>query len=341
MIKEHEKEQTVPIIESNSTPKDFLDSILSTYWGPRITLGVLAAVYATNFPLGALLNDNLPASAATCARMTVAALALSPFLFQLKPNLRLSAVLCGCCTSLGYVTQSLALADTDPARVSFLGSLTVIWCPLLEAIIDSEPRGITEAPQTWLAAVLCVSGVGILESGIGGGDMSMGDVLAVVQAIGFGSGVFWTSRMLRKEGPEQALPITATLLATTALISMVWCYADGWIFADDSYSYTLPGMLAHPTNPITLAVLWTGLVSTSLNFYIELNALGRMEASEASVLLASEPLWAAVLASTVFGSSNFGMNDFVGGGCIVAACCVNALLKPQDFFFSDKEDNSR
>mmetsp|Transcript_15811 Transcript_15811/g.23956 ORF Transcript_15811/g.23956 Transcript_15811/m.23956 type:complete len:243 (+) Transcript_15811:395-1123(+) len=240
------------------------------------------------------------------------------------------AVLCGCCTALGCVTQSLALTDTDPARVSFL-----------EAFVDGEPRGPMEAPQTWLAALLCIIGVGVLENGIGGLSISVGDWLAVIQAMGFGSGIFLTSRMLRKEGSEQALPVTATLLATTALISMIWCFVDGWIFAENSSSFTLPGMLAHPTDPDTLAVLWTGLVSTLINFYVELNALRRMEASEASVLLASEPLWAAILASTVFGSSNFGMADALGGGCIVAACCVNAFLKPHNFFFSDEADGIR
>ena len=315
--------------------------MLETYWGPRILLLVLAAVYATNFPLGALMNDHLPSSAATASRMFVAGLALAPFIPQLKPELRLPAVLCGFFTATGYVTQSLALADVDPARVSFLGSATVLWCPLLEGWIEKKPMGLKEAPQTWLAALLCMAGIGILElssSAAAGSssmslDMSWGDALALLQAVGFGTGVFWTSRMLREDS-SQALPVTATLIATTAALSMVWCVADGWMNSavnPDWFQLTLPGMAMETSmRPVLGAVLWTGLISTSLNFFVELTALGKVNPSEASVLLASEPLWAALFAATFFGS-HLSLSDGVGGILIVAACLVNALVSPDLF----------
>merc|ERR1719487_1460598 len=72
------------------------------YLWPRALLLFSSVLYGTNFPLGRIMNDALPASAATSARMLFAALALSPFLLQLKPELRLTALLCGCFTALGY-----------------------------------------------------------------------------------------------------------------------------------------------------------------------------------------------------------------------------------------------
>lgn len=313
------------------------EGMLETYWGPRILLLVLAAVYATNFPLGALMNDHLPSSAATASRMFVAGLALAPFIPQLKPALRVPAVLCGFFTATGYVTQSLALADVDPARVSFLGSATVLWCPLLEGWIEKKPMGLKEAPQTWLAALLCMAGIGILELSSSSSsialDMSWGDAVALLQAVGFGTGVFWTSRMLREDS-SQALPVTATLIATTAALSVVWCVADGWMNAavnPDWFQLTLPGMAMETSmRPVLGAVLWTGLISTSLNFFVELTALGKVNPSEASVLLASEPLWAALFAAAFYGS-HLSLSDGVGGILIVAACLVNALVSPDLF----------
>lgn len=312
------------------------NNMLDTYWGPRVLLLVLAAVYATNFPLGALMNDHLPASAATASRMFVAGLALAPFIPQLKPELRVPAVLCGCFTALGYVTQSLALADVDPARVSFLGSATVLWCPMLEGLIEKKPMGLREAPQTWMAALLCMAGIGILELSDSSLSLSMswGDALALLQAVGFGTGVFWTSRMLRDDDSSQALPVTATLIATTAALSLVWCVADGWMdFATnpDWFQLTLPGMaMEESMRPVLSAVLWTGLISTSLNFFVELTALSKVKPSEASVLLASEPLWAALFAAAFYGS-HLNLSDGVGGILIVAACLVNALVSPDLF----------
>ena len=95
------------------------------YLWPRALLLICSVLYGTNFPLGRLMNDAMPASAATSTRMVLASVALSPFLFQLKPGLRNTAALCGTFTALGYISQSIALVDTPAATVSFLGALVV------------------------------------------------------------------------------------------------------------------------------------------------------------------------------------------------------------------------
>lgn len=131
----------------------FFEGILSTYIGPRIILGLVAVLYGTNFPLGAIMNDNLPASAATSSRMVLASLALSPFLLQLKPSLRTQVFIGGAFVSMGYISQSVALIDTSPALVSFLGSTTVLVCPILQWLVDKKPMGIKDVPQTWMVCL--------------------------------------------------------------------------------------------------------------------------------------------------------------------------------------------
>lgn len=116
------------------------------------------------------MNDSLPASAATSSRMFLAAVALSPFLPRLKPSMAPLALLCGCFTATGYIAQSLALVDTSPSTVSFLGALTVVVCPVLEALVNKRQLGLNDAPQVWLAAILCVTGVGVLE--LAGGELT-------------------------------------------------------------------------------------------------------------------------------------------------------------------------
>lgn len=139
----------------------FIEGILSTYIGPRVILGLVAILYGTNFPLGAIMNDNLPASAATSSRMVLASLALSPFLLQLKPSLRTQVLIGGAFVSMGYISQSVALIDTSPALVSFLGSTTVLVCPILQWLVDKKPMGVKDVPQTWMvcftAAQLLIS----------------------------------------------------------------------------------------------------------------------------------------------------------------------------------------
>mmetsp|Transcript_26421 Transcript_26421/g.59583 ORF Transcript_26421/g.59583 Transcript_26421/m.59583 type:complete len:465 (-) Transcript_26421:58-1452(-) len=321
--------------------QSLVERILGSYLGPRLLLAFASVLYGTNFPLGSMMNDSLPPSAATSARMLLASLALSPFLLKLEGELAASALLCGTFTAVGYISQSLSLVDTSPAKVAFLGAATVLVCPALEALVDGKDVSVGKRPQTWLAAALCLSGVGILElwnPGSGGGDaagalggIGVGDLLALLQAVGFGTSFFLTERMMTKV-PGQALPITAVQVSVTAFLSMVWCVSDGWIGTEGAGSYGLPSMFLEPTlRMASLAVLWTGIATTALNRFIETTALGKMKSAEASVILATEPLWASLFAALWLGE-DFGANDYVGGALIVLACLATALRR-EDFAF--------
>lgn len=334
-----------------NSQSNLMENILSSYMGPRIMLGCTAVLYGTNFPLGAIMNDNLPASAATSSRMVLASMALFPFLLQLKPNLRTPVLIGGTFVSMGYVAQSIALVDTSPALVSFLGSLTVLVCPLLQWLVDKKPMGIKEAPQTWLAAALCLSGVAALEL-FGGSDgtsafslaeslsrLGVGDALSVLQAVGFGTGIYMSEKMMKTE-PDQAIQITAGLVTTTAFFAMLWCLADGWMSEPGWESMGLPGLFFDPNmRTVALAVAWTGILSTSINFCIEIIGIGRVPSSEASVILATEPLWASLFAAILF-HETFGTSDYVGGALMISAILVNTLKPEQINGFLSKSIKS-
>jgi drug/metabolite transporter (DMT)-like permease len=312
------------------------------YLWPRGLLLVCSVLYGTNFPLGRLMNDSLPASAATSTRMLLASLALAPFLFQLKPQLRNTALLCGTFTALGYISQSIALVDTPAATVSFLGALVVIVCPALAVAVEKKKMGFADAPQTWISATLCLLGVGLLELGGGEGALSLGwgDFWSVLQAVGFGTSFFITERMMAKE-PTQALPITAAQCAVSALLASAWALLDGsgafngmfefgphgqWLF-DESVrsSFTLPGLFFNPEfKMVALAAAFTGFITTAGNRVGETVALGKLSSSEASVLLATEPLWAALFANYLIGEQ-LGVSDAIGGAIIVISCVFTAV----------------
>ena len=326
------------------SPENVVEPGLSVaYLWPRALLLICSVLYGTNFPLGRLMNDALPASAATSTRMMLASVALSPFLFQLKPSLRGTAALCGTFTALGYISQSIALVDTPAATVSFLGALVVIVCPALAVAVDKKKMGFADAPQTWIAAITCLVGVGVLELGGEGGlgDVGWGDVWSVLQAVGFGTSFFITERMMAKE-PSQALPITAMQCAMSAAFAGVWACLDGIGFMDGilafgsphgawlldettKTTFTLPGLFfTDGFRNVALAAAFTGFITTAGNRVGETVALGKLSSSEASVLLATEPLWAAVFASFLI-NEQLSLWDGVGGALIVAACVATAI----------------
>jgi drug/metabolite transporter (DMT)-like permease len=313
------------------------------YLWPRMLLLICSVLYGTNFPLGRLMNDALPASAATSNRLMLASIALSPFLFQLKPSLRSTAAVCGTFTALGYISQSIALVDTPAATVSFLGALVVIVCPALAVVVDKKKMGFSDAPQTWIAAITCLFGVGVLELGGDGGlgDVGWGDFWSLLQAVGFGTSFFLTERMMAKE-PSQALPITAMQCAMSAGFAGIWAGLDGtgfmdgalafgsphgaWLFDENVAStFTLPGLFFDDTlRNVALAAAFTGFITTAGNRVGETVALGKLSSSEASVLLATEPLWAAVFASFLI-NEQLSLWDGAGGALIVLACVATAI----------------
>jgi len=313
------------------------------YLWPRALLLLCSVLYGTNFPLGRLMNESLPASASTSARMMLASIALSPFLFQLKPSLRAPAAVCGTFTAIGYVSQSIALVDTPAATVSFLGALVVLVCPALAVLVDKKKLGFADAPQTWIAAITCLVGVGVLELGGDGGlgDIGWGDVWSVLQAVGFGTSFFITERMMAKE-PSQALPITAMQCTMSAGFAGIWAALDGtgafdgalsfgsphgaWLLDQSIAStFTLPGLFLDPTfRNVALAAAFTGFITTAGNRVGETMALGKLSSSEAAVLLATEPIWAAVFANYLMGEQ-LSLWDGAGGALIVIACVATGI----------------
>ena len=74
-----------------------------------------------------------------------------------------------------------------------------------------------------------------------------------------------------------------------------------------------------------LAVVWTGFISTALALVIQATALGKVPIAEASVILATEPLWASLFDKLWL--EEFDVNDYIGGALIVGACLVSSLTK--------------
>lgn len=312
---------------------------------PRALLLGCSLLYGTNFPLGRIMNESLPASATTSGRMLLAAAALSPFLFNLKPELRKTSIIGGCFAALGYLSQSVALIDVPAATVAFLGALVVIITPTTNVIIDKAKLGWKEAPQIWLAAMFCIVGVGALELGGEGGlgEVGIGDFWAIMQAVGFGVAFHFTEKMMGKN-PDQALPITAVAVGMTAFFGAIWAVLDGtgvinmgagdygsWLLDETTRSqFALPGLFLSGLGPdetlrnVAIAATWTGLITTAANRVGETTGLGKMSSSEAAVLLATEPLWAAVFASILLGET-LGPQDVLGGALIIVACLTSTI----------------
>lgn len=334
---------------------------------PRGLLLAAAIGYGSNFPVGRLMNEVVPACATTSGRFALAALLLSPFLPKLDKRLIMPAILSGLADGIGYVSQSIALVDTPAAKVAFLGALTVVWVPALDAIFSGRDLRLRAAPQVWIAASLTLLGLAFLELGadtteVLAGGLQTGDLWAAGQAVGFGSSFWIIERMMgdgegedavdalaaaqskvsdisgaSADGPldSQALPITAVNVGVVAILSAAWAMCDGfglgplagsasagWL-ADESLrsQYALPGLLL---GPVGLAALWTGIATTAMTRVGETVALGSVSAADAAVVVATEPLWAALFGVVLCDEVLQG-SDILGGALLVSACLASSM----------------
>jgi len=82
-------------------------------------------------------------------------------------------------------------------------------------------------------------------------------------------------------------------------------------------------LLAEPA--VAAGVVYTGLISTALTVLLQTRALGLLPATDSSVIVATEPLWAALFAGLLLGEVLDGSAQ-LGGLLIVGGCLANSLL---------------
>ena len=74
-----------------------------------------------------------------------------------------------------------------------------------------------------------------------------------------------------------------------------------------------------------LAIAYTGLISTSLTIWLQAMVFKRLPSTDASIILASEPLWATAVAALLLGAT-VEASDAAGGALILSALACNSGL---------------
>ena len=76
---------------------------------------------------------------------------------------------------------------------------------------------------------------------------------------------------------------------------------------------------------VTGPLLYSGVITSALTIWLQMVVFAKLPAVDASVLLTTEPLWAALAAVWLLGD-RLGASDYAGGALIVLALCVNQGL---------------
>ena len=172
-------------------------------------------------------------------------------------------------------------------------------------------------------------------------DLATGDVspmlvgptlLALLQPVGFGTS-YLRIEALMKEYPEAGLQLSSLQLLSNAAIAIAWCAADANMLGGtfDISAIQQPAVIG--------GILYTGLISTALTVLLQTRALSLLPATDSSVIVATEPLWAAGFAFLLLNES-LDPSAQLGGTLILLGSLSNTLL-PDTLLPEANEQRSR
>lgn len=279
--------------------------------GAWVLLAVAACWGLTFFSTKSLLT-RLPVTDYLGVRFAIAALTLivcAPKSLRMRRAILFRGVLIGCVFSVAQLTQASGLQHTTASVSAFITGLYVLFTPLLGTIMfKAKPR-----PVVWAAVGLAFVGLAVLTARPGRVAFGLGEWLTLVSA------VFWALHIVligRWSSPRDVMSLTIVQTITAALILLALGQQDG---------LTLPRTLVDWAWMAFLAIV-VGAFTEFAQFW----AQARVEATRASVLMVTEPLWAAVFA-VLFGGESVTWRLLGGGGLMAASMfiAIRAANPPQ------------
>eukprot|EP00287_Rhodomonas_sp_CCMP768_P008666 CAMPEP_0196736582 /NCGR_PEP_ID=MMETSP1091-20130531/14604_1 /TAXON_ID=302021 /ORGANISM="Rhodomonas sp., Strain CCMP768" /LENGTH=442 /DNA_ID=CAMNT_0042080337 /DNA_START=26 /DNA_END=1354 /DNA_ORIENTATION=+ len=303
------------LVEEEETKPSTLDL---KFWIPRFLILGCCMIYGSNFAFGQMLLETAPASVVSGLRFSLAGIALAPFLMQIDRKLIKPGIVIGMLLAFGYLGQSIALTTIAAGKVGFFCALSVLVCPILEVLFDGKKL----SAGLIGAAFFALLGVGLMEMSHGALP-GLGDLWAFAQPLGFGSAYWLTAKTLRKH-PKQTLALTALQTCVVGSVATAWMLSSAFL-AGTLFSGAFIAPVLSSAGAI-FALLYTGLFTTAFARIGETRALGKLSSSEASILMATEPLWAALFAAVLV-SEVITMSAVQGGALIMLGCVLSTADK--------------
>lgn len=280
----------------------------------RASVLALTILWATNFPvIKSIFSTGIAPPNYAALRFSLAAAALLPLARWDNRELLLGSAQCGAWVAMGYMTQAIALTTASANKGAFICASQVIFVALVNAIGTRQ-----FVPRTWVASVLAVCGVGLLELA-GPVKPELSDLWCLGMPICFGMG-YIRLEALMEEYPRDARTVSALKVAIVGMTAIGW---SAFSALSDPSAPSLLDAVSSPDLP-WLALLYTGLITTAGAILVESYAFKYVPATDAAVILATEPLWAAITAANMLGET-LSPTDMAGGALVIGACIVNEL----------------
>ncbi|ROQ38706.1 threonine/homoserine efflux transporter RhtA [Frondihabitans sp. PhB188] len=196
-------------------------------------------------------------------------------------------VVLGALLSAVFLLETFGIAHTSATNAGVIISLTIVFTPLLESAVAR----VALPGRFSLAALGALAGVVLLTSGGALSRPSLGDGLVLGAAVVRAVHVTTMHRLTRRSArPLDSATLTAVQLATCAAVFAAASALVGQPVA------TYVGSLT--TSAVAL-LLYLALVCTVFAFFVQMWAVRRTSPTRVSLLLGTEPVWAALIGAFV------------------------------------------
>lgn len=256
-----------------------------------VCLLLVAAAWGSTYLVAKELVTPDSVVALLAARMLFAAAALGVVLgarrSRIAPREWRVGVVLGTLLAGVFTLETFGIAHTSATNAGLIISLTIVFTPLLDAATARRrPPG-----RFLLACTVAVVGVALLASNGELRPPALGDLLIVGAAIIRAVHVTAMHRLTPGPGWDSAHLTTVQLATCAGLFSV------STLFAGDS----LPAYLSRFDVRDALLFVYLGLVCTVFAFLVQMWAVRRTSPARVSLLLGTEPVWAAVIGVALAG----------------------------------------
>nr|WSY57674.1 DMT family transporter [Streptomyces sp. NBC_00886] len=201
-----------------------------------------------------------------------------------------------------FLLETYGVVHTAATNAGLIISLTMILTPLAEAAVTR-----TRPSRAFLgAAALSVLGVLLLTQGAGFTRPSLGDFLMLLAALARTLHVLAMSRSESVRGAD-ALPLTTVQLGTAVAV---------FAFLSAGTDTTPWGTAAGFGAQEWAGLLFLSVFCTLFAFFVQMWAVRRTSPSRVSLLLGTEPLWAAAT-GIMLGGERLGAFGLAGGALVL------------------------
>lgn len=273
----------------------------------------VTAIWGATFVMVQDAVTGYPVFAFLTLRFALATVILLPFVwrsdrpspFERRRDAWLPGIAVGLALFVGYALQTFGLRFTTPAKAGFITGLSVVMVPLGQALLLRRAPG--RGPLIGVA--LATVGLALLSLDA---DLSvgLGDLLVFGCAVSFAAQILLVGYFAPTWPPLRLATVQiATVAAASGAMTLAVTRPAGW-----------------PPANVWFAAAFTGLLATSLAFWLQSKAQQATSPTHTALIFAAEPIFAGLFSFLLIGEV-LGPQQLVGSALIIAGMLTAELVQ--------------